>query len=65
MGLHSTDDREETCMNCRFAKPVLYEQIICGKTGEWEFELHSCKWFKPKEKIENFDEKFLDMAALD
>lgn len=42
MGLRSTDDREETCQNCDFSKPVGYRQILCKKDGKWHPELYSC-----------------------
>lgn len=45
MGLRSTDDREETCMNCVYAKPAGYRQIICKKNNEWHSELYSCRRF--------------------
>lgn len=56
MGLRSTDDRKETCQNCRFAKPVGYRQIVCTKTNQWYPELHSCDYFDLKsEYVENTD----------
>lgn len=45
MGLHSTDDRKETCQNCVYSKPAGYRQVICKKTNEWQAELHSCERF--------------------
>ena len=50
MGLRSTDDREETCKNCRLSKQVGYRQIICKRDGQWRPELYSCEHFDPKGK---------------
>lgn len=50
MGLRSTDDREETCQNCYFSKPVGYRQIICRKDGKWHPELYSCEGLLLKNK---------------
>lgn len=37
------------CKDCQFGKDVGYRQILCKKTNEFQPELHSCKYVKPKE----------------
>ena len=37
------------CKNCEFGKDVGYRQVNCKKTNDFQPELYSCKYHKPKE----------------
>jgi hypothetical protein len=41
---------EKHCKTCRYSKDMLYRQVICNKTNEWQSELYSCEGWATKEK---------------
>ena len=43
-------NEEKQCKDCRFARLMGYNQVICGKRNQWRVEPDTCDWWEPRGK---------------